>query len=348
MTVYTAAGGNDPQLAINGFGVERLATLLRVGNAALLPGLLRLPSYDIVHLHYPFIMGAELIWLNRHFRHQPYVLTYHNELRWHGIRGLFYALYQRTCGKGVLKGAECIILTSADFGRASTILLPLHQAGRPRIVEIPNGVDIERFNPKVDAQKIRKEHCLDDGHVVVLFAGAMDPAHHLKGGVAELLHAIADMREQRVIGMFVGGGTMLETYKALAQSLALTEQVRFVGWVTHENMAQYYAAADIVVQPSVLMEAFGMVAIEAMACGRPVIVSNLPGVRSVVRDGEDGLLVRPGDVTDLVQKMHTLVDDPALRRTMGEKGRAKVEHRYTWEKIIPQLAHVYKQVLGVC
>jgi len=92
-------------------------------------------------------------------------------------------------------------------------------------------------------------------------------------------------------------------------------------------------------------EAFGVVLLEAMACGKPVIASNLPGVRTVVSDGEDGMLVRPRDVDDLAEKMQMLLDDPQQRREMGERGRAKVEARYAWPRIIPRLVQAYQEAL---
>jgi len=346
VTVYTTRLGGEPPDAESGFAVERLRPVLRVGNAALLPDLLRLPRHDLVHLHYPFILGAELIWMNRYLRKQPYVLTYHNELRWHGMRGLIYELYQRTAARGVLVGAERIIVTSSDFAQASRYLLPFVQSDPAHLTEIPNGVDVVRFNPDLDPEHIRQQYHLDGEHCVILFAGAMDVAHHLKGGVPQLLQALAELGDETVVALLVGGGGMVEAYRALARELGIGEQVRFAGWIPHHDMNQYYAAADIVVQPSVLMEAFGLVAIEAMACGTPVIVSNLPGVRSVVTNGQDGLLVEPGDVEDLAKKIRMLLDNPSRRREMGAQGRAKAEARYDWHRVIPQLVEVYEQVLG--
>jgi glycosyltransferase involved in cell wall biosynthesis len=93
-------------------------------------------------------------------------------------------------------------------------------------------------------------------------------------------------------------------------------------------------------------EAFGMVLIEAMACGKPVIASNLPGVRSVVNDGEDGLLVEPGNVADLAAKIRQLLDDPQRRQEMGKRGRAKVERKYAWDAIGAKLEQTYYEVLN--
>jgi glycosyltransferase involved in cell wall biosynthesis len=297
---------------------------LRVGNVLLLPGLLQLSHYDLVHLHYPLIFGAEMIWLSHQLQGQPYVLTCHNDLRRHGIRGLIFAVYRRVWAKVVLSGAERVI-----------------------VVEVPNGVDTALFFPSVNGGEIRKKHDIKPNfHRVVLFAGAMDAAHHLKGGLPQLLKAIACLGNPNIVLLLVGGGEKIPAYAALARELGIGEQTKFAGWISCEAMGRYYAAADIVVQPSVLFEPFGMVAIEAMACGKPVIASNLPGVRSVVSDGEDGLLVRPGDVEDLAKKIQMLLDDPQRRREMGERGRDKVEEKYAWPKIIPRLVRVYEEVLA--
>jgi phosphatidylinositol alpha-mannosyltransferase len=101
------------------------------------------------------------------------------------------------------------------------------------------------------------------------------------------------------------------------------------------------------VLPSTTMgEAFGVVLLEAMASGKPVIASNLPGVRSVVSDGQDGLLVQPGDASALSQAMGRLLGDPQLRQHMGQQGRRKVEAQYAWPRIIPRLVEVYEQALA--
>jgi glycosyltransferase involved in cell wall biosynthesis len=345
VTVYTTRWEDEARDESYAFAVERLRPLLSLGNAALLPGLLRLPRYDLVHLHYPFILSAELIWLNRYLKNQPYVLTYHNDLRWHGLRGMIYELYQKTAAWRVLRRAERIIVTASDFVQASPYLSALAQVDPPQLTEIPNGVDVTRFHPGIDASQVRERYHLDDGQLVVLFAGAMDMAHHLKGGAPQLLEAVAQLKDRKVRALMVGGGGLVERYQVLARDLGISEQVVFTGWIAHEELGQYYAAADVVVQPSVLMEAFGMVAIEAMACNTPVIVSNLPGARTVVSDGQDGLLVEPGDVGDLAAKLRLLLDDAPLRKEMGARGRAKVEARYAWHRVIPQLVELYEQVL---
>jgi glycosyltransferase involved in cell wall biosynthesis len=113
------------------------------------------------------------------------------------------------------------------------------------------------------------------------------------------------------------------------------------------DLPAHYALCDLLALPSTTMgEAFGLVLLEAMATAKPVVASNLPGVRSVVADGADGLLVRPGDAADLAAKLRVLLDDPARRMEMGRRGRQKVEAHYDWPVVIPRLARVYDQALA--
>jgi glycosyltransferase involved in cell wall biosynthesis len=90
-----------------------------------------------------------------------------------------------------------------------------------------------------------------------MFAGAMDTAHHLKGGVTYLLEAIARLNDPRIVVILVGGGDKISTYEAISQKLGISAQVRFSGWVPHDAMSHYYAIADIVVQPLLLSLWYG-------------------------------------------------------------------------------------------
>jgi glycosyltransferase involved in cell wall biosynthesis len=223
----------------------------------------------------------------------------------------------------------------------------LLQADDSRLEEIPNGVDVERFNPTLDGRLVKARYGIDPeaGHVLV-FVGAMDRAHHPKSGVTVLLEAVASLRDRSLTVLLVGGGDMIGEYAALARAIGIAERTHFVGRVGSDELGRYYAAADVVVQPSQLFETFGMVAIEAMACGRPVIASDLPGARRVVSDAGGGLLAKPGDVGDLAAKIGALTRDPALRGRLGSAGRAAVEARYPWGRIGLMLDRAYREALA--
>ncbi|MGE3269819.1 MAG: glycosyltransferase family 4 protein, partial [Chloroflexota bacterium] len=119
----------------------------------------------------------------------------------------------------------------------------------------------------------------------------------------------------------------------------------FVGGVPHEQLPPYYAAADVVVLPSFPPESFGMVLIEGMACGVPVIAHNIPGVRTVVRHGETGLLVEPGNTAAMAEAMASIVLDRPRAAEMGARGHADVLERFTWPAIGRRLEQLYADVI---
>ena len=344
VTVYTARVRGSPNKHSNGFEVRRLRAAFRIGNAPLLPALLLLPQYDLVHLHYPFIFGAEQVLLLKRLKEQPYVLTYHNDLVAPGAKGALFDLYQRVWTSRVLNGASRVVVTNWDGAAGSPIVGPFVRRRPGRVTEIPNGVDTELFRPLAGGPA-RERLGLTPDSQVILFVGAMDGAHHPKGGVPVLLEAVARLRDRSVAVLLVGGGDRVSEYSALASSLGLANRFHFTGQIPHEEMPPVFAAADIVVQPSQLFEPFGLVAVEAMACGKPVIVSDLPGVRRVVAEAGGGLLARPGDAADLAAKIDLLLSDSNLRAELGSVGRSGVEAHFDSKQVGPMLVRIYEEVL---
>jgi glycosyltransferase involved in cell wall biosynthesis len=222
---------------------------------------------------------------------------------------------------------------------------PLFRRRWDHVVEIPNGVDADLFHPALDGSSVRNQHGIPDGADILLFVGALDRAHHFKG-VSHLLRVFSRIEGEESVLLIVGDGDLREHFGALADELRIAHRVCFVGAVPHRLLGPYYASASFLVLPSFPPESFGVVLIEAMACGKPVVASDLPGVRSVVSDGQDGLLVRPGDAGDLAAKMQQLLCDPGRRQEMGRQGRVKVETKYAWSQIIPRLEQVYQTALA--
>jgi len=145
----------------------------------------------------------------------------------------------------------------------------------------------------------------------------------------------------------VGSGDLKETYETLARMHHLQDRVTFVGSVSDEDLPRYYRMADVFVFPSIRRaEAFGIVALEAAASGLPTIASGLPGVRSVVIDGETGLLVTPEDVRALRDAIELLLTRTDLREQLGRSARLHAEAHFNWEPLITNLEQTYKSVLG--
>ncbi len=325
--------------------VHRLPALLRIGNAPLNPSLLNaLKGFDLLHLHYPFYSGAEMVFLRSILDKTPYVITYHQDVRLEGILGPVIKLHSKSVGRLVLGSCSRLFVTSWDYAMNSGIRdIAVSKGGNA--VEVPNGVDVDRFHPEVSGDSIREKHGIRKEEQVVLFVGALDRAHYFKG-VNLLLESMLRLDNPNVKLVVVGDGNMRQEYINHAQDLGLNGRVVFTGRVSGEELPLYYAMSDLLTLPSTTEgEAFGLVLIEAMASGKPVIASNLPGLRSVVDEGVTGLLAKPGDVEDLTEKLDSILSHPELMLKMGIEGRKKVEARYAWHNIGVLLERLYREVL---
>lgn len=343
--VYTAAARGAPaEEKLDGFQVHRLKPFFQIGNAPFLPGLLMPQGFDLLHLHYPFIFGAEFIGLVSRFRRMPLVLTYHNDLIGDGRRRWLFQTYARLTAPWVFTGARQLIPVSCDYAEHSRIA-PLFRR-HPGVTEVPNGVDPDLFVPYELYAAIKQQLGIPKNAKVLLFVAALDRAHYFKG-LEILLQALAEQEFRDLHLLVIGDGELRSYYETLAARLKLQSQTHFAGKIAHTDLPQYLSVGDFLVLPSSPPESFGLVLVEALACGTPVIASDLPGVRTVVAAGVDGLLVPPGDVEALAEAIHTLLAMPAAqRREMGAAGRRKVVERYTWELAGEKLEAIYTQVTG--
>ena len=115
----------------------------------------------------------------------------------------------------------------------------------------------------------------------------------------------------------------------------------FAGAIQHKNTPAFFRSADVTILPSLPPESFGLVLIESLACGTPVVAANIPGVRTVVEHEVDGLLTEAGDPAALAESIRQILSDELLRQAMGRRGRAKVETRYAWQVVGERLEAIY-------
>lgn len=169
----------------------------------------------------------------------------------------------------------------------------------------------------------------------------MDAAHAFKG-VPVLLRALS-LLPKDVHVLLVGDGPRRAAYEREARALGVAERCHFVGRVSSERFTDVYRSMDVFAFPSTnAAEAFGLVAVEAMSCGVPVVASDLPGVRSVVADGTTGLLVPPNDPAALADALNRLLEQDDLRRGMGRAARERAVARYDWDRHIEELTKTYR------
>jgi D-inositol-3-phosphate glycosyltransferase len=236
----------------------------------------------------------------------------------------------------IVAGVDRVIASSEHERQA---LVDLYGARRDRVEVIPCGVDLTLFQPG-DRDEARAKLGLSGD--VILFVGRMDPVK----GLDLLLRAVALLAHRPTLKLVVVGGSGTEDEmkrsQALVARLGIEGQVDFRGSVAQEELPSFYQAADVCVVPS-HYESFGLVAIEAFACGTPVIGSMVGGLPTVIRDGENGLLVPWRQPSEFAERIDLILGDQTLRESLSENARPSVM-KYGWDAVAARITSVYDDV----
>ena len=205
---------------------------------------------------------------------------------------------------------------------------------------IPPGVDLSRFRPMSKSQS--REHLGYGEQKNILFVGRLEP---LKG-LDILLKAVASLEDPSSVVLSVVGGDENSQEKARLQTLAtrmkMTQSVRFVGSVDQDELPYHYNAADVCVLPS-YYESFGLAALEASACGRPVVASDVGGLPTIVDSGKSGYLVSPNNSDEMAERLCELLYNDLLRCQMGDAAREHAES-FSWERSTDSLLASYREL----
>jgi len=201
---------------------------------------------------------------------------------------------------------------------------------------IPNGVDLQRFTAAEPYEELR------DGTLNILFLGRLEE----RKGLIHLLKAYHRLRKRHVDArlLVAGAGAKLREYRRYI-GLRGIRDVEFLGRVTDEQKARYFASADIFCAPATGQESFGVVLLEAMAAGVPIVASDIHGYKQVVQRGVQGLLVEPRNPRALAAALYTLANDGDLRHRLGDAGRQRAPE-YSWDRVSEQIVEYYREVRG--
>ena len=306
-------------------------------------GLLRFAAhrglrYDVVHSHYWLsgAVGMELAGLWG----VPHATTFHTLAHSKTMAGVGeQEPARRHRMEGRIAAAADAIIVSAPYERE---LLARHFDVPPeRVRVVPCGVDTTLFRPMGRA---RARALLGlDGLPVALFVGRLDPVK----GADILLEAVAGMEAPENTQVLVVGGDAEREPEAarlhgLSQQLGLGDRARFEGTIPHDLLPLYYSAADVLVMPS-YAESFGLAALEAMACGTPVVATRVGGLASLVKDGGSGYLVPWHCPEPFTQRLEVLLSHPGLRDSMGETARRQAQE-HSWSTVAHRVAGVYREL----
>ena len=306
--------------------------------------------YDLVHSHY--WLSGQVGALARDRWGVPLVHSMHTMAK---VKNLLLADGDAAEPVGRLIGEEQVV-EAADLLIANTVeearqLTSLYGAHPERVRVVHPGVDLEVFAPG-DQRAARRAVGLDEDALVVLFVGRIQPLKApdvVVRAVADLVRRRPDLRDRLVVPIIGGpSGSGLESPAALrdmAEALGVADVVRLVPPQEQERLASHYRAASLVCVPS-YNESFGLVAIEAQACGTPVVAARVGGLPTAVVDGSTGVLVDGHDPVDYARVFEELLDDAALMQAMGNA--AAVHARgFGWDHTARQTISAYRRAIGL-
>ena len=252
--------------------------------------------------------------------------------------------------KQVLQTADRIVIaTPAEKSQLES----LYHASTNNLVVIPPGVDVSYFYP-IQEDEAKEVVGIPENDRMILFVGRIEP---LKG-IDTLIRAIHHIEDNAIIGKcphyltVIGGdpdeceedmNSEMVRLQKLREELGLDDLVVFIGKRDQDALPYYYSAAEVVVVPS-HYESFGMVALESMACGTPVIASQVGGLAFLVQDGMTGYFVPNNDPIALGEKITEMLCNIELREKMG-KNAIQLAYKYRWEKISQMVIDLYKSTI---
>ncbi|RME42687.1 MAG: glycosyltransferase family 1 protein [Chloroflexi bacterium] len=284
-------------------------------------------QFDIIHLHEPIVPLLPLVVL----RHAKAVTvgTFHAYRDTHAAyewgKPAIQHFIDRLDGKIVV--SEAARSTVARYFPGEYVV-------------IPNGVEVERFADPT----LAPIEAFDDGRPNVLFVGRLEKRKGFKYLLEAFRFVKAAVPKARLLVVGQYEEEELEPFEWYVRHHEL-EGVHFIGYVPGEELPRYYRTADVCCVPSTGFESFGIVLLEAMASGTPVVASSIPGYREVLTDGREGRLVTPADVDELASAVIALLNDPDMRRQMGQAGQATAQ-RYRWETIAQRVLDLYERLLA--
>jgi glycosyltransferase involved in cell wall biosynthesis len=294
-------------------------------------------NFNVVHMHSYYSFQNVIVHHYTRKHDIPYVLQAHGTVATYFERGSLKKIFDVIWGYALLKDATKLIAvtpTEAEQYKRMGI-------SEEKIEIVPNGIDLAEFENLPQRGQFRKKYGLDDAQKVVLYLARI---HKIKGPdllVKAFAELSKDLGDAKLVIVGPDDG-YLAALKKLIRELKIEEKVLFTGPLYKNEKLQAYVDADVYVLPS-SYEIFGITALEACACGTPVIVTDRCGIADIV-DGQLGFVV-PYDKDRLTNAILHMLADDKLRREFGEKGKLLVREKFNWEKIAEQVENIYSSCM---
>jgi len=214
-----------------------------------------------------------------------------------------------------------------------------YKVPQDKVITIPNGIDIDRFNV-AESSTIRNR--LNIGkEKIILFIGGVSKQKGLHVLVDAVNNVFNEMKNVKLI--IVGSGPYLQKIKIKVNTLKIKDNVIYIDKVPNKNLPMYYNLADIVVVPSLGMEGLPFVVIEAMSCGKPVIASDIGGIPTAIEHLKEGVLVEPGNIRELSDRILELLNDQEMAENLGRAGRQKAIEKFSLDSMVERTIEIYNE-----
>ena len=277
---------------------------------------------EVIHVHEPLTPSTSMLAVLA--ASAPVVATFHAYLERSRLMELAGPVLRQVSRR--IDAAIAVSDAAASFVR---------RVARVPIEIVPNGVDVRAFarpGPPVEGLPVGRK---------ILWVNRLDPQKGFEIMVRAFEMLASQLEDVRLL--VAGDGRDRVVVRSLPPSVR--GRILRLGSVPHAELPRYHAAADVFASPAVGQESFGIVLVEAMAAGVPVVATDIPGYREVVRDGVDGLLVPANDATALASAIRRVLSEPALASALASAGRTRAE-TYSWDAVVPRLEAVYDRVLA--
>lgn len=287
---------------------------------------------DIIHVQH----ASFLVWAADYIKvlyNIPFVVTIHGP----DLNTALEDKRLRILTKHCLARASRIFPNSFDTKKRFYAIFGESYRRKTRTIFL--GVDLKLYPKDKKIKIINKKYNLA-GKKIVIYVGRIDK----EKGIDYLIRAARDIQAEVYI---LGSGDYKKELEKIVKELKL-KNVHFVGYFADkylEELREFYQRADVVVVPSTVREAFGLVILEAMACSTPVVASNIGGIPNIIKDGKIGFLVRPRSPREIAEKANKILNNEKLRLAMGERCRKLIEEKFTWEKVAGKVRENCKQAL---
>ena len=277
---------------------------------------------DVIHVHEPLTPSTSMLAVLA--ASAPVVATFHAYLERSRLMELAGPVLRQVSRR--IDAAIAVSDAAASFVR---------RVAHVPLEIVPNGVDVRAFanpGPPIEGLPVGRK---------ILWVNRLDPQKGFEVMVRAFETLASELEDVRLL--VAGDGRDRVVMRSLPPSVR--SRILRLGSVPHAELPRYHAAADVFASPAVGQESFGIVLVEAMAAGVPVVATDIPGYREVVRDGVDGLLVPPNDATALASAIRRVLSEPDLASALASAGRSRAE-TFSWDTVVPRLETVYDRVLA--